>query len=402
MLRVGLTGGIASGKSTAARLLAGLGAEVIDSDALAREVLAPGAPAVAEVAAAFGSDVLGADGAIERAVLGRIVFADPAARSRLEAITHPRIRGLTAQRFAAAPSNAVVVHDIPLLVELEMADRYHLVIVVGADEAERVRRLVIQRGMSSDDAWSRVGSQADDERRRAAADVWLDNTSGREELDKAVEALWRDRLVPFEANIRGRTPAGRPAELGLVSGDWAATGERLASRVRRAVGGAHQVEHVGFTAVPGLIAKDVVDLQLTVASFTEADRMGAALADCGFPSRPGPWFDADGGEKLLHGSSDPACFVNLHVRLVGSVGARSAVLLRDWMRADPAARAEYTALQLVLADRHVSTRDDAAGSEPWFVAVRPRMERWAVDTRWSMPAEPGPPPDQPGRATASW
>jgi dephospho-CoA kinase len=196
VLRVGLTGGIAAGKSTVAAELAALGAVVIDADSIARGVLAPGQPAVAEVVEAFGDAALSAPGVIDRAALGRIVFADPAARARLEAITHPRVRAATARRFSEAPADAVVVHDVPLLVELGMAGQYDLVVVVHAPEAERVARLVRERGMTVHDAWARVRAQATDDQRLAAADVVLDNTGAPEDLVQAVRDLWSERLAP--------------------------------------------------------------------------------------------------------------------------------------------------------------------------------------------------------------
>ncbi|MGF1663570.1 MAG: dephospho-CoA kinase, partial [Kineosporiaceae bacterium] len=190
MLRVGVTGGIAAGKSSAVAVLRGLGAVVVDADAIAREVLAPGGAAAAEVVAAFGEAVTGPDGVIDRAALGRVVFGDPGRRARLEAITHPRIQAEAARRFAAAPPDAVVVHDIPLLVELGLGDRYHLVVVVGAPAAERVARLVRERGMAGPDARARVAAQAGDGERRAAADVWLDNAGAPERLREDTRRLW--------------------------------------------------------------------------------------------------------------------------------------------------------------------------------------------------------------------
>src|SRR5688500_5945930 len=147
MLRVGLTGGIGSGKSTIARLLAENGAVVIDADKLAREVLEPGSDGLEEVVAAFGEDVLNADGTLDRAALAAKAFATEEARQTLNGITHPRIGALTGQRMAEASEDAIVVHDIPLLVERDLAAAYHLVIVVHADAETRLRRLVSSRGM---------------------------------------------------------------------------------------------------------------------------------------------------------------------------------------------------------------------------------------------------------------
>jgi dephospho-CoA kinase len=193
VLRVGLTGGAGAGKSTVAALLRELGAVVIDADALAREVLEPGSEGLREVVAAFGNGVLRADGALDRAALATVVFADPAQRRRLEAISHPRIAARTAELLAAAPEDAVVVHDVPLLVEKGMAPAYDLVVVVDAPVEQRVARLV-DRGLTEADARARIEAQATTAERRAVADVWLDNTGSPDELRAAVHELWRGRL----------------------------------------------------------------------------------------------------------------------------------------------------------------------------------------------------------------
>lgn len=210
MLTVGLTGGIGSGKSTVSAELARLGAVVIDADQLARAVVAPGTPGLDAVVAEFGDDVLAPDGSLDRAALAARVFGDPAALQRLGAITHPLVAEESRRLQAAAPEDAVVVHDVPLIVENGLADRYDLVIVVGADEDTRVGRLVAHRGMSEQDARARIRAQADDAARRAVADVWLDNSGRPEELRDAVGRLWRERLVPERdrrAQGAGRDPA---------------------------------------------------------------------------------------------------------------------------------------------------------------------------------------------------
>jgi dephospho-CoA kinase len=191
---VGLTGGAGAGKSTVAARLRELGAVVIDADALAREVLEPGSDGLAEVVKAFGDGVLHPDGSLDRAALAAVVFADPERRRRLEAITHPRIAGRTSELLADAPADAVVVHDIPLLVEKAMAPAYDLVVVVDAPEEERVRRLV-RRGLPEDDARARIAAQATRADRQEVADVWLENNGSADELRAAVDALWKDRLA---------------------------------------------------------------------------------------------------------------------------------------------------------------------------------------------------------------
>ena len=195
MLRIGLTGGIGSGKSTVAALLADHGARVVDADRIAREVVEPGTPGLAAVVAEFGDGVLAADGSLDRAALAGIVFADPAARARLDAVVHPLVRARAAEAVAAAPPDAVVVQDVPLLVETGQAGSYDLVLVVETDPEVRVRRLV-ERGLSADDARARIASQATDEQRRAVADVVLRNDGDRAGLAAQVDRFWAERVVP--------------------------------------------------------------------------------------------------------------------------------------------------------------------------------------------------------------
>ena len=193
MFRIGLTGGIAAGKSVVSRRLDELGAVVVDHDVLAREAVAPGSVGLAEVVEAFGDRVLADDGSLDRAALGRVVFGDVGARTRLEEIVHPEVRRLAAEREAAAGAadpRAVVVHDIPLLVETGQADRFHLLVVVHAPAAQRVARLVTGRSMTEDEARSRVAAQADDDERLAVADVVLDGTGTEDDLRARVDALW--------------------------------------------------------------------------------------------------------------------------------------------------------------------------------------------------------------------
>ncbi|SKC70670.1 dephospho-CoA kinase [Krasilnikoviella flava] len=201
MLRIGLTGGIAAGKSVVARRLAELGAVVVDHDVLAREVVAPGTVGLEEVVAAFGDGVLAADGSLDRPALGRVVFGDVDARARLEGILHPEIRRIAAEREAlagAADDRAVVVHDIPLLVETGQADHFHLLVVVHAPAEQRVARLVAGRGLDEGEARARVGAQATDEERSAVADVVLDGTGTEDGLCEQVDTLWQRLLREVE------------------------------------------------------------------------------------------------------------------------------------------------------------------------------------------------------------
>jgi dephospho-CoA kinase len=192
-VRVGLTGGVGSGKSTVARLLAEHGAVVIDADALAREVVEPGTPGFDAVVAEFGDDVVGTDGRLDRPALAAIVFNDESRRGALNAIVHPLVGQRTAELMAEAGEDAVVVFDIPLLVESNMAGGFDTVLVVEADVPIRLARLA-ERGMSEKDARERMAVQASDEQRRAVAGEIIRNDGSLADLSAQVDAVW-DRLV---------------------------------------------------------------------------------------------------------------------------------------------------------------------------------------------------------------
>jgi dephospho-CoA kinase len=195
VLRIGLTGGIGSGKSTVSALLAERGAVVVDADLIAREVVEAGTPGLASVVEAFGEEVLTADGALNRPALAAVVFSDPEARARLDAIVHPLVRRRAAELVGALADDAVVVNDVPLLVETGQAGSYDLVLVVEAYVETRVARLV-QRGLTADDARARIAAQATDEQRRAVADVVLDNSGTPEQLAEQVDRFWAERVEP--------------------------------------------------------------------------------------------------------------------------------------------------------------------------------------------------------------
>ena len=207
MLRVALTGGIGSGKSTVSARLAALGAFVVDADAVAREVVEPGTPALAAVVERFGPEVVTADGTLDRPALGRLVFGDRAALRRPRGDHPPGDLGAHRPRSSRRPGpDAVVVHDMPLVVEKAMGAQYHLVVVVGRGRRCALRRLVELRGMPEADARARIAAQADDEARRAAADVWLDN-----EGDAGRAARRRDAaLVRAARAVRGQRAARHP------------------------------------------------------------------------------------------------------------------------------------------------------------------------------------------------
>lgn len=382
MLRVGLTGGIGSGKSTVARVLAGLGAVVVDADAVAREVVEPGMPSLTAIRGRFGAAVFGSDGALDRPALGRVVFADPGALADLEGITHPAIWKRTAELMGGAPSEAVLVHDMPLLVEKRMGADYHLVIVVGVEPQERLDRLVRDRGMTPEDAQARIDAQAGDDARRAAADIWLDNNGTREHLETEVRRIWDERLAPFNDNLLHGIRAARSDEVTLSSWNdtWPTQAARLMARIERALGErAVTIDHIGSTAVPGLLAKDVIDLQIGVRSLEDADdpKFVEALGHTGFPRVEGNNRDngKDGTQwpKRFHGSADPRRAVHVHVRELGSPGYDWAIAFRDWLRADAGAREEYAALKMSLLSPTTTMASYAQAKEPWFDSVHERV-----------------------------
>lgn len=190
-MRVGLTGGIGSGKSTVAGLLAARGAHIVDADVLAREVVAAGTPGLDEVVAVFGPGVLTADGELDRAALGSEVFADVDALARLNAIVHPRVAARACALMAAEAPGSVIVHDVPLLVENDLAGQYDVLVVVEASRDRRTQRLREDRGMSDAEIEARMATQASDDERRAVAGEIIVNDGSRAELEAAVAALWQ-------------------------------------------------------------------------------------------------------------------------------------------------------------------------------------------------------------------
>jgi len=189
MVRVGLTGGIASGKSMVAEELAARGAVIIDADLLAREVVQPGTPALAAIIDRFGPEVV-RDGQLDRARLAQIVFADPLARRDLERIVHPAVRARAAELERASGAAAVVVHVIPLLVETGQQEDFDLVVTVDVDHETQIQRLMARNGFTRTEAESRIAAQASREDRRIAADVVLDNTGTVTQLREQIDALW--------------------------------------------------------------------------------------------------------------------------------------------------------------------------------------------------------------------
>ncbi|TSD98044.1 dephospho-CoA kinase [Skermania sp. ID1734] len=394
MLRIGLTGGMGAGKSTVATALAEHGAVVVDSDRIAREVVEPGTPGLAALVEAFGPDILDGDN-LDRAALAAKAFADDAARLRLNSILHPLIGQRTAETIAAAPADAIVVQDIPLLVENHLAPLFNLVIVVHADADVRIHRLAQHRGVTEADARARIAAQASDEQRRAVADVWLDNGGAAAALRAHIDELWHERLVPFEQNVRLHNVVEPAPELRQPNPDWAVQAERLIARLRLVCADkALRVDHVGSTVVPGLPAVDMIDLQVTVADLETADGLAPVLAEAGFPkiddvtedsTEPSLGGEVDPGVWALrrHGGADPARPVSIDLRVAGWPGQQFALLLADWLRADATARDDYAALKRTASGAHATLPDYRAAKQPWFDTAYRRAWDWARQTGWT-------------------
>lgn len=204
MLKVGLTGNIASGKSTVARVWRSQGAEVVEADELARRAVEPGTEALAAIVGRWGPGMLDESGELDRAALREIVFRDPEERARLEQIVHPAVQRLRAEAFRAAEAAGwrIVVADIPLLFEVGMEDEFDLVVLVDAPEDVRLERIVSARGLTADEARSMMDAQMPSERKRAHADVVIDNTGTMEELEARAARVWDELLRWGEADGR--------------------------------------------------------------------------------------------------------------------------------------------------------------------------------------------------------
>ncbi|BDH57767.1 dephospho-CoA kinase [Tsukamurella sp. PLM1] len=285
MMRIGLTGGIGAGKSTVAKELAELGAVIVDGDKIAREVVEPGTPGLAALVEAFGEGILAEDGSLNRPALAAIAFSDDESRAKLNAITHPLVGARSAELIEAAGPDAVIVQDIPLLVENKVAPMFHLVIIVWVDAEERVRRLVGARGMAEDDARARIAAQATDEQRRAVADVWLENTGTEDATRAAVRALWAERIAPFAANLAAQRPAADAPHV-----EDAAYGERLVGRLWITLG----AEAASVTA-------DGAAASVVLAEGVTVDAVAHKLADAGFApaaTEPGVFQGSDPGRAV--------------------------------------------------------------------------------------------------------
>ena len=396
MLRIGLTGGIGAGKSTVSATFAECGGIIVDGDVLAREVVEPGTEGLAALVDAFGSGILLPSGALDRPALAKVAFGDEAKRATLNQIVHPlvaRRRGELIAAAAEAAENPVVIEDIPLLVESQMAPLFPLVIVVHTDLETRVARLVRVRGMTEGDARARIAAQATDEQRRAVADVWLDNSGTPGELAGRARALWQQRILPFAHNLHTGQIAAAPHRVVPADPTWADQAARILARLRTACGHrAVRIDHIGSTAVPGLDARDIIDVQVTVESLAVADELAEALLAAGYPrvaditadaakpdarstvagydhrDDPGLW------QKRFHASADPGRPTFVHIRVDGWPAQQFALLFVDWLVANPGVREDYLA---------VKTRAQAgAAREPWFLDAYRRAWAWADSVGW--------------------
>lgn len=377
MLKIGLTGGIGAGKSTVSEILAACGAVIIDADKIAREVVAPGEPLLDELVQRFGKEVIAADGGLDRTQLAAAAFADEESTAALNALMHPAIRNRTDEHFTRHSDAEVVVHDVPLLVENAMAPAYHLNLLVDVPADLRLERLMSTRGMARDDAESRIARQASDEERYAVADVVIDNSGAVAATQERVARLVDDRILPFAANLAARVQAGRgPVELvDPADRDWPRQAQRIIAKLHHGLGEQFRIDHIGSTAVPGLAAQDVIDLQLLVPDLDAArGALSERLADLGYPGEDGTegLGDSELEPKRLHANTDPGRAVNLHVRNEDSVGAVFAQRVVELLRTDPVERERYAQSKR----RHASNADSQAyaeGKDEHLLSLRRRL-----------------------------
>jgi len=384
MLRIGLTGGIGAGKSTVSAAFAECGGIIVDGDVIAREVVEPGTEGLTQLVAAFGEDILLPDGALNRPALAAKAFVDDDKRAKLNGIVHPLVARRREEILEAVHDDAVVVEDIPLLVETGLAPLFPLVVVVSADEETRVDRL-IKRGMDEADARARIKAQAPEDQRRAIADVLLDNSGTQGALVEKARDLWYNRVLPLAHNIRTREVADHKLELSPYNPAWPDDARRIIKRIQMACGEkALRVDHIGSTAVPGMDAKDVIDIQVTVESLDVADEINAALANVGFPRMdrittdvphsgdPALW------RKRIHGAADSGRPARVHIRVDGWPNQRFALLFVDWLKANPGVQQDYLAAKrrALTASHYTDAKD------PWFADAYGRAWEWAKTTGW--------------------
>jgi dephospho-CoA kinase len=405
VLRIGLSGGIGAGKSTVSSTFGDLGGIVVDGDVISREVVEPGTEGLAKLVEAFGEQILSDDGSLNRPALAAIAFSDEAKRQTLNGIVHPLVGRRRSELIAEAGDDAVIVEDIPLLVESGMAPMFPLVIIVNADEDLRVQRLIEHRGFSEEDARARIKAQATEEQRRAVADVWLDNTGSADELVTQARDLWHQRIVPFEHNLDAGEPARSQPVLVPYDSSWPDQARRIAARLSTACGHrAVRIDHIGSTAVQGLDAKDVIDMQVTVASLDDADELAESLTSAGYVHRPithdegkpaarstvAEFDNADDEslwQKRIHASADPGRPTLVHLRVDGWPNQQFALLFVDWLAANRDAREHYLAVKRD-AEQAGDIASYLAAKEPWFTDAYREAWAWADASGWRA-KEPG-------------
>ena len=379
MLRIGLTGGIGAGKSTVSTAFAQCGGVIVDGDVISREVVQPGTEGLAALVDHFGHDILLPDGALNRPALAAKAFADEEQRARLNAIVHPLVATRRAEIVAAVAHDQVIVEDIPLLVESQMAPLFPLVVVVHADPDLRLHRLITIRGMDPADARARIAAQAKDEQRRRVADVWLDNSGSEGHLVEQARELWYQRILPFAHNLATGTPAPESGLLVAADPNWPDQAARILARLNTSCGHrAVRIDHIGSTAIAGLDARDVIDVQITVASLEMADELADALRQAGYPRVDSVTADvrfADATDSALwhkrfHASADPGRPTHSHIRVDGWPNQQFALLFVDWLNANPGVRADYAH-----AKRSNTTHQ-------WFADAHGRAWAWAQATGW--------------------
>ncbi|OBK12574.1 dephospho-CoA kinase [Mycobacterium asiaticum] len=402
MLRIGLTGGIGAGKSALSKTFAELGGIIVDGDVIAREVVEPGTEGLKSLVDTFGEDILQPDGSLDRPALAAKAFANDEERQKLNGIVHPLVGKRRAEIIAGVSPDAVVVEDIPLLVESGMAPLFPLVIIVHADVELRVQRLVEIRGMTEDDARARISAQATDEQRRAVADIWLDNSGRPEALAERARDVWHNRILPFSHNLSQRQPARTPARVVSADPSWAEQAQRIVKRLQTTCGHrAVRVDHIGSTAVPKLDAKDVIDIQVTVESLDAAEELVEPLLSAGYPRLEHITQDAAKTDarstvpgidhsddpalwgKRIHASADPGRPTNVHIRTAGWPNQQFALLFVDWLKANADVCEKYSAVK---QDADASAGGDIVryitAKEPWFRDAYRRAWEWADATGW--------------------
>ncbi len=392
MLRIGLTGGIGAGKSVLSATFAQCGGIIVDGDVISREVVEPGTEGLASLVDAFGDDILLRDGALDRPALAAKAFRDDESRQKLNGIVHPLVGKRRAEIISAVHDDAVVVEDIPLLVESGMAPLFPLVVIVHADVDVRLRRLIDQRGMPEEDARARIAAQASDEQRREVADIWLDNSGTQADLVQRAHDVWNNRILPFAHNLAQHQVARAPARLVPADPTWPEQAQRIINRLKSACGHrALRVDHIGstvFSGSPDFFAKDVIDIQITVESLKVADELAEPLLSAGYPriehitadiahdDDPSLW------HKRFHASADPGRPTNVHVRVDGWPNQQFALLFVDWLAANPGVRDDYLAVKRAAERDAANHAYYAEAKEPWFLDAYRRAREWADSTGW--------------------